>query len=109
HFDNLNGGLGSLAEVVSFAQDPNDRNALLAGLGANGTAATSTASSGSAWTQVSAGEGGPVAIDQTNSRNWYVSTEAGVSMKYCGNGSACGAADFAGTPTIGYAQVSNDA
>ena len=41
HFQNLNSGLGSLAEIVSFAQHPTDPATLLAGLGANGTAATS--------------------------------------------------------------------
>ena len=109
HFDNLNGGLGSLGEVVSFAQDPTDRGTLLVGLGANGTAATASASAAAAWTQVSAGEGGTVAIDQSAPANWYVETAAGVSVKYCANGSACGAADFGGTATLGYAQVKQDA
>jgi hypothetical protein len=109
HFQNLNGGLGSLAEVVSFAQSPTDRGTLLVGLGGNGTAATANASARAAWTQVSAGEGGTVAIDQTNAANWYVETAAGVSLEYCPSGSACGAADFAGTPTLSYAQVKQDA
>ncbi len=107
HFQNLNGGLGSLAEVVSFAEHPTDAGTLLVGLGANGTAATSGGAS--AWPQISAGEGGAVAIDAANPLNWYVSTEAGVSLRYCSHGGSCGAADFAGAPTIGYAQVSNDA
>jgi len=34
HFQNLNSGLGSLAEVVSFAENPTDPATLLAGLGA---------------------------------------------------------------------------
>jgi hypothetical protein len=109
HFDNLNGGLGSLAEVVSFAQHPTDRGTLLVGLGANGTAATPSASAGGAWAQMSAGEGGTVAIDPVNPANWYVSTAAGVSVKYCGNGGACASGDFTGTPTLGYAQVKQDA
>jgi hypothetical protein len=109
HFQNLNSGLGSLAEVVSFAQNPTDPATLLAGVGANGTAATGTATTSIAWSQIATGEGGTVAIDPANPQNWYVSTEAGVSLRYCGNGSACAAADFTGTPTIGYAQVSNDA
>jgi hypothetical protein len=50
-----------------------------------------------------------VAIDQTNALNWYVSTAAGVSLRWCGSGSGCGAAEFAGAPTIGYAQVDEDA
>ena len=109
HFDNLNGGLGSLAEVVSFAQHSTDRGTLLAGLGVNGTAATADASAGGAWTQVAAGEGGSVAIDQSNPSNWYVETAAGTSFQFCAKGSACGAADFAGSPTLGYAQVNQDA
>jgi hypothetical protein len=35
HFQNLNGGLGSLAEVVSFAEHPTDPATLLVGMGAN--------------------------------------------------------------------------
>jgi hypothetical protein len=108
HFDNLNVGLGSLAEVVSFAQDPTSAGTLLVGLGVNGTAATGTASAGGAWAQIAAGEGGGVAIDAGNPRNWYVSLGAGVNMRYCGNGSACAATDFAGAPTIGAAQLSGD-
>lgn len=109
HFQNLNGGLGSLAEVVSFAEDPVDPATLLAGLGANGTAATGAAATSAAWPQLAAGGGGMVAIDQATPRNWYGSTAAGVSLRYCGNGNACAAADFAGSPTIGYAQVDDDA
>ena len=109
HFQNLNGGLGSLAEVVSFAQHPTDRATLLVGLGANGTVGTGAATTVGAWPQISAGEGGTVAIDAANPQNWYVSTAAGVSIHYCGKGSECAAADFVGVPTIGYAQVENDA
>ncbi|HEY5056413.1 MAG TPA: sialidase family protein, partial [Acidobacteriaceae bacterium] len=112
HFDNLNAGLGSLAEVASFAEDPTDAATLIAGLGTNGTAATSSARSAgagaAAWPQIAAGEGGAVAIDPANPLNWYVSVAAGVNLRYCGKGSACSAADFAGAPTIGFAQVAND-
>jgi hypothetical protein len=72
HFENLNAGLGSLAEVVSFAQDPQVSGTLLAGLRANGTAATSAATSSAAWAQLSAGEGGTVGIDPGNPLLWYV-------------------------------------
>ena len=108
HFDNLNGGLGSLAEVVSFAQDAIAPGTVLMGLGANGTVATGTAASGVAWGQLAAGEGGTVAIDPTNSLLWYGSTAAGVSIRQCSNGAACTATDFSGTPTIGAAQVGGD-
>jgi hypothetical protein len=109
HFQNLNSGLGSLAEVVSFAENPTDPATLLAGLGANGTAATSAATTASSWPQIAAGEGGTVAIDPVNPQNWYVSTEAGVSIRFCGNGNTCAAANFTGSPTIGTTQVANDA
>jgi hypothetical protein len=108
HFQNLNGGLGSLAEVVSFAQHPTDANTLLVGLGANGTASTAAASFTTPWAQLSTGEGGTAAIDQTNPMLWYVSTGAGVSVRQCAKGSACIAADFSGTPTIGSAQTDGD-
>jgi hypothetical protein len=109
HFQNLNAGIGSLAQVVSFAQHPTDPATLLVGLGANGTAGTGAATTTTAWPQISAGEGGSVAIDQTTPQNWYVSTKSGVSLRYCGNGSNCTATNFTGSPTIGYAQVDNDA
>jgi Transmembrane protein 131-like N-terminal len=108
HFQNLNGGLGSLAEVVSFAEHPTDAGTLLVGLGANGTASTADASSATPWLQLSTGEGGTVAIDQTTPLLWYVSTGAGVSIRQCGSGGACSATNFSGAPTIGAAQVSND-
>ncbi len=109
HFENLNGGLGSLAEVVGFAQDPSDANTLLAGLGATGTAGTGSAAGNTAWPQLAQGEGGVVAIDPAVPGNWYISTGAGVSISYCGKGAACGLEDFAGAATIGAAQVQGDA
>lgn len=108
HFQNLNGGIGSLAEVVSFAEDPTQPGTLIAGLGASGTAATPSALTESAWPQISTGEGGTAAIDPTNPLLWYVSTGAGVSIRQCANGSACAASDFIGAPTIGYVQTSGD-
>jgi hypothetical protein len=109
HFQNLNSGIGSLAEVVSFAQHPTDPATLLVGLGANGTAATMAASSlTTVWPQLATGEGSTVAIDQNNPLLWYVSTAAGVSVRQCINGWACTAADFTGSPTIGPAQVALD-
>ncbi len=106
HFQNLNGGLGSLAEVVSFAQSPSDAGTLLAGLGALGTAATSSVTN--SWTQLSAGEGGTVAIDPNDPSLWYLSTGAGVAIARCSKGSTCVAADVA-SPVIANAQVSGDA
>jgi hypothetical protein len=109
HFQNLNGGLGSLAEVVGFAQHPTDANTLIVGVGANGTAATSAAASNLAWPQLAAGEGGFAAIDPATPANWYISTGPGVSVKACAKGAACGPADFTGEATIGAAQTGEDA
>ena len=111
HFQNLNSGLGSLAEIISFAQDPQDPSILLAGLGAGGSVSLSSLSSDtmSAWQQVSAGEGGTVAIDQRNPLLWYLSTAWGVSIQRCSAGARCGASDFAGPATIGAVQTGADA
>ncbi|GGG65630.1 choice-of-anchor D domain-containing protein [Edaphobacter dinghuensis] len=106
HFQNLNGGLGSLAEVTSFAEHPTDPNTLLVGLGANGSAGTSLVVA--PWPQLATGEGGTVAIDQADPQLWYVSNGAGVSIHECGAGAACTVADFAGVPTIGAEQTSSD-
>jgi hypothetical protein len=108
HFDDLNGGLGSLAEVVGFAQDPVQTGTLLAGFGALGSAGTGTAAAGGSWAQMSTGEGGAAAIDPAHPLNWYVTTGAGVEIATCAKGSACGVADFA-TTSIGAAQVDGDA
>ena len=104
HFQNLNGGLGSLAEVAGFAQDPALPGTLLAGLGALGTAGTGAAAS--AWAQLATGEGGNVAIDPATPANWYLATGAGVNLARCTKGSGCSPADFAAT--IGPTQVSGD-
>ena len=104
HFQNLNGALGSLAEVVSFAQDPVNPFIVLAGLGAAGT----TASENGAWLQLSSGEGGTVAIDPAIPSQWYLSTGAGISIALCTDGAACTPADVAGPPTIGPSAVALD-
>jgi hypothetical protein len=113
HFDNLNAELGaggSLAEVVGLAQSPGDGNTLMAGLGANGSAATVTASSLGAWPQLSAGEGGLPAIDQATPTNWYATIGAGVTVKACALGANCAAAaNFVSPATVGEAQVAYDA
>jgi hypothetical protein len=109
HFNNLNAALGSLAEITGFAQHPTDPNTLLAGLGANGSAATSNAYALTAWPQLSAGEGGFPSLDPARPTNWYLAIGAGVDLKQCPLGSACTVANFASPATIGEAQVSYDA
>jgi hypothetical protein len=112
HFDNLNaaiGTVGSLAEVVNFAQDPVNPSTLLAGLGANGSAATIAASSLAAWPQLSAGEGGYPQLDPNTTTNWFLAIGAGVNLASCTLGTGCTAANFIPPATIGAAQVAYDA
>ena len=104
HFENLNGGLGSLAEIVSFAAHPDDAGVLLAGLGSLGSAATSD---GQPWAQLTTGEGGTVAIDAAQPSNWLVSLGAGIDIGHCARGTACSTADFL-SPVITPADVSLD-
>jgi hypothetical protein len=111
HFDNLNvaiGAGGSLAEVVGFAQDPTEPGTLIAGLGANGSASTTSATSLAPWPQLSAGEGGFPQIDPNNPSNWLVTIGAGVNLKACTSGINCTAANLSPPATIALPQVSND-
>jgi len=81
HFQNLNGSLGSLAEVESFVQSSATPYTMMAGLGASGTAGVSSTTGTTAdWPQILGGEGGPAAIDPNDSANWYVNNAAGVSI-----------------------------
>ena len=107
HFQNLNSGLGSLAEVKSFAQDPANSAILLAGLGNNGDAAVTSATQG-VWPQVLDGYGSYAAIDPANPQNWYAQSSSGVAIDLCTYGSNCTPGGF-GTPVIGYDQVGLDA
>jgi len=108
HFQNLNNGLGSLAEITSLATHPTDADTMLVGLGVLGSAFTSAASSIAAWQQLGLGESGSVAIDQVDPRNWFVQSGGGVSIFRCSKGTACTASDFNGPPLIGAAQTSKD-
>jgi hypothetical protein len=80
HFQNLNGSLGSLAEVESISQVGSTPYTMMAGLGANGIAGVNNASATADWPEILSGEGGPVAIDPVNSNNWYANNAAGVSI-----------------------------
>ncbi len=106
HFQNLNGGIGSLAEVEDFAEDPNTPTTWLAALGDLGTAAPASNSS-SAWAQVLNGDGANVAIDPVNPNLWYATSVFGLGINRCSQGSACNIADF-GNVAVGESQVDND-
>ena len=109
HFQNLNGTLGSLAEVESMSAVGATPNTIMVGLGANGTAGVkSTASPAAVWPQILAGEGGPVAIDPQNPDNWYVNNGAGVSIHLCSQSQPCTPEDFGSVPVVSNADVNGD-
>ena len=109
HFQNLNSGLGSLAEVVSMSPVLNSPYTMMAGLGTNGTAGVkSTTGPTAVWPQILGGEGGTVAIDPANNANWYVNNQAGVSIHLCSQSSDCTPSDFGLTPVVSETNVSGD-
>lgn len=109
HFQNLNGTLGSLSEVVSLAQDPISTYTMMAGLGVNGAAGvkTSTGPVGE-WPQILGGDGGAVAIDPGESDTWFVNSQPGVSIYRCSQLEECTAADFGAMPVVTDADVGGD-
>lgn len=110
HFENLNSGLGSLAEVTGLANSASNANVLLAGFGTNGSAATTDLSL-TAWPQLLPGEGGDTAIDPAEPNNWYASlgpdsANPYVSIGQCTQGVDCAATDF--TLIVGAAETAGD-
>jgi hypothetical protein len=108
HFQNLNGGLGSLAEVESMSAVGNTPYTMMAGLGVNGTAGVKGSTVVSDWPQILSGYGGPVVIDSTNPENWYVNAGAGVEIYLCSQSAACTLASFSTSPVVNDADVSDD-
>ncbi|MDR3792094.1 MAG: choice-of-anchor D domain-containing protein, partial [Terracidiphilus sp.] len=108
HFQNLNGGLGSLAEVVSLSGISGSPYTLMAGLGVNGTAGVKSSAAVANWPQILGGYGGPVAINPTDSSRWYVNAEAGVAIYRCVQKGDCTAADFGSSPVVSNADVGGD-
>jgi len=107
HFQNLNGSLGSLAEVESLAQPAATPFTVLAGLGANGAAGIkSTAASPAIWPQMLSGYGGPAAISPAG--NSYVNNQDGVALYACTQSAPCAPAAFGATPAVTDADVGGD-
>lgn len=105
HFQNLNSGIGSLAEVQGLSEDPNDASTWLAALGDLGTAAPSA--NPDIWNQVLNGEGNFVAVDPADPENWYATSQFGVGVNRCTEGVSCDLTGF-GSVAVGEAQVDND-
>lgn len=108
HFQNLNAGLGSLAEVESMAADLGSSYGLLTGLGVNGAAGVKSSTASADWPQVLSGFGGPVAIDPANTYNWYVNDQMGVGIYRCSQAAPCTPSNFGSNPVVTEADVSND-
>ena len=108
HFQNLNGSLGSLAEVQSLSSIVTSPFTALAGLGVNGTAGEKATAITTSWPQILSGFGGPVAIDPVDSTNWYVNNQQGVSVYQCSQSAACTPGSFGTTPVVTDADVGGD-
>ena len=107
HFQNLNSGIGSLAEINNFSVSPANADILLAGMGGFGTVSTTTGQG--EWQQLLTGEGSYTAIDPSNVQNWYTEAGSGVDILRCTAGTGCNAAGFGTVPVIGSPQVEDDA
>ncbi|MGB0063608.1 MAG: choice-of-anchor D domain-containing protein [Terracidiphilus sp.] len=110
HFQNLNGSLGSLAEVDSISAAPANPYELVAGLGVNGAAGVDETANTLTpdWPQVITGLAGPVAIDPTNNDNWYVNDWDGVAIDLCVQAAGCTPSAFAENTVVSEADVDND-
>lgn len=108
HFQNLNGSLGSLAEVVSLSPMFDSSNDMMAGLGVNGTAGVKSSSATADWPQILSGYGGPVAIDLNDDANWYVNNQPGVAIYRCSQSAPCTPDSFGTSPTVNDADVGGD-
>lgn len=105
-FQNLNSAFtGSIAEVQDIAPDSSDSQTIMASLGPLGTAASLSGSN--AWQQVLNGEGDYSAIDSTSPQNWYATSEFGIGINRCTQGTGCDVAGF-GLPVINSADAGND-
>jgi uncharacterized repeat protein (TIGR01451 family) len=96
-FENLNAGLGPLAQMRSLAQHPGNAGALLAGTRDNGYLALDTVDAGSdglTWQAVGLAPGAAAAIDHAAPAVRFLSGEP-VSIQRCELGTACRAGDFA--------------
>ncbi len=112
HYQNLNGGIGSLAEVSHLAVNPTHPALMLAGVGEFGVAASETAAAQGGtgpWQQLLTGEGSYVGIDPVTPSNWYADNGPGVSIFACQDGGNCTAATFGPSAAVARSDVEDDA
>lgn len=97
-FDNLNGTIGSLTQVVSISTHPTDATVVLGGTQDNGTPMTHSGLPGLAWQNIHAGDGGYNAIDPVSPTDWFASyPDTGaqtLEIDHCGAGTTCDATHF---------------
>lgn len=108
HFQNLNGSLGPLAEVVGLSPIVSSQYVMMAGLGVNGTAGVKNSTATADWPQILSGYGGPVAVEPNQDLDWYVNTEPGVAIFRCSQLAPCTPAAFGTSPVVTDADVSGD-
>ncbi len=108
-FDDLNQNLGSMTQFVSFSQHPTDPNTIFGGTQDNGSPATATATTSSAWGNILSGDGGYGALDP-NTGNWFASNpdtgSGSLGIQQCSSGISCNDSDF--TTVISSADVGGD-
>ena len=109
HLQNLNAGVGSLAQVGSFAVNPVSPDLMIVGLGVLGAAGVKDSVPTTTWPTVLGGYGGSVAIDPANPDRWYVNNGQGVSIYRCSQSAPCTPSDFGASPMVSSADVSGDA
>ena len=105
--DNLNGTLGSMAQLGSLAGDASDPGALLASITGSGLSATSSAvngANGTTWLTVENGGYGETAIDASG---WFASMSGAVNIQNCTKGVNCSPADW--QFVVDQAQLQGDA
>ncbi|HLH08466.1 MAG TPA: hypothetical protein VKW78_14595 [Terriglobales bacterium] len=93
-FDNLNANLGSLAQMVSLAQDSNDPGTLLGAATQAGAVAVASATSGTngtTWQIVDSAATGFTAID---SSQWYLGHALGFGIQRCTKRTGCTSTDW---------------
>jgi hypothetical protein len=113
-FDSLNQTLGSMTQIVAFAQAATDPTALLAGSQGNGAPAIANANPpfSTTWQSVNIGDNGPAQISPVNEDLWFVSNPpnrmSGVNIFSCASGINCRFQDFQDNQVVSGGTVDGD-
>ena len=106
-FDDLNGTMGSMTQFVSFSIHPTNQDIVLGGTQDNGSPATATATTSSAWQNVNAGDGGYNAINPANPSLWFTENYA-VTIQSCSAGTACNFNGFVNNLVVSSTTLNGD-